>query len=138
MSTRHLTLHASRGSLAAAALVLALTLVSVTPASSLTTGRERQAQAPVKLVVQNNNFLNVHIYAEAGGYSWPLGYVDGLSEGTLNIPRGLIDSAPQFQLRVDPVGSRLTYTTNAIFLGSGNEIDLTVSSDLGFTTFSVR
>lgn len=138
MFARLQTLLASRGSIATAALVLALTLVSATPASSQTTPEKQHDQAPVKLVVKNDNFLNVHIYAERDGYAWPLGYVDGLSEGTLNIPRDLIDTASEFQLRVDPVGSTLSYTTNAILLGSGHEIDLTVASDLGFTTFSVR
>jgi hypothetical protein len=138
MLTRLPTLRPPRWSLVTATLAVALTLATAAPASPQTAPERQEDRAPVKLVVQNNNVLNVHIYVEGDGYSWPVGFVDGLSEASFKIPRNLTNSESEFRLRVDPMGSRLSYTTDAILMGTGSEVDLIVANDLGFTTFTVK
>jgi hypothetical protein len=91
-----------------------------------------------KLVVENNNFLDVHIYGMRNGYYRSLGTVTGLSKAELTIPESLTIPGADFEILADPIGSNLSYQTGPILLGTSREVDLTIQGDLALSSFMVK
>jgi hypothetical protein len=91
----------------------------------------------VKLVVENHNYLDMHVYAMRDGIYRSLGVVTGLSEAEFSIPQFMTRAGTDFEILADPIGSNLSYLTGPIFLGSANEINLSIQGALEFSSFTV-
>lgn len=89
------------------------------------------------LRVRNDNWQDVRIYLvqEDGSAPQRLGSVSGLSVGTVRLPR-TSDRFVRFLLR--PIGSRVEYVTNAIYLEPGRVVQLTVANALAQSNLSAR
>jgi hypothetical protein len=114
-------------------------------ASATAWGQETQQKPLVKtkgedirLVVENDNYLDTHIYAMQGGLYRSLGIVTGLSTAELKVPQYLAMGGTDFQIVADPIGSSLSYMSGPIVIGSANEIDLTVAANLAFSSYMLR
>jgi len=92
----------------------------------------------VKLVVDNNNFWDMHMYVMRDGAYRSLGVVSGLSRTNLEIPRSLTASGGELQILADPIGERMSYFSGPIVLGTANEIDLMLQSDLSLSWFTLK
>jgi hypothetical protein len=92
----------------------------------------------VKLVVKNNNYLDVHIYGMRDGYYRSLGMVTGLSKAEFTIPETLMIPGGDFQILADPIGGTLSYLTDPIVIGTSKEVDLLIQSDLAMSSFALR
>ena len=92
----------------------------------------------IKLVVENNNFLDMHVYGMRDGYYRSLGMVTGLSKAEFTIPESLTIPGGDFQILADPIGGTLSYQTDAIVLGTSKEVDLTIQNDLALSSFVLR
>jgi hypothetical protein len=99
---------------------------------------EKSHKETITLEVENNNYLDMHIYGVRDGYFRSLGVVTGLTSEALTIPETLTLPGAEFQILADPIGGTLSYLTDPIVLGTGKEVDLTVQSDLALSSYSVR
>lgn len=99
---------------------------------------EKSHRETIKLEVENNNYLDMHIYGVRDGYFRSLGVVTGLTSEELTIPETLTLPGAEFQILADPIGGTVSYLTDPIVLGTGKEVDLTVQNDLALSSFSVR
>ena len=89
------------------------------------------------IAVQNNNWNTIVVYAISRGLALRLGEVTTGNTVNMRTPRGMDLGASDFRLRIDPVGSRGTYTTPTITLGLGQVVRLRVENQLNQTSFSV-
>jgi hypothetical protein len=92
----------------------------------------------IKLMVENNNYLDMHVYGMRDGYYRSLGVVTGLSKAELTIPETLTIPGGTFQILADPIGGTMSYLTDPIILGIGKEVDLTIQNSLELSSFTVR
>jgi hypothetical protein len=92
----------------------------------------------IKLVVENNNYLDMHVYGMRDGYYRSLGVVTGLSKAELKIPADLTWPGADFQILADPIGGTISYLSDAIVMGTGKELDLTLQNDLALSSFMIR
>lgn len=89
-----------------------------------------------RVTVDNNNWLDVVVYAVRSGARFRLGMVPGLSSETLRVPPGLgVDGT--VSLLVDPIGSNIMYATDQITVAPGQRVELTVRNRLSMSSFSV-
>ena len=125
-----------RGS-AVGALLLALA-ASASAQEAPKKAPDSSARNGIKLVVQNNNYLDMHLYWMRDGAYHSLGTVTGLSKAELTIPETLAIPGRDFQLLADPIGDPLSYLTDPIIVVQGQEVDLSIEADLALTSFTVR
>lgn len=100
-------------------------------------GDEAAWDTPIPVIVRNNNWSTVRIYAVTSGTSVRLGMVETGNTETFTLPRQVVAS-PDFHLTVDPIGSRVGYATNSIALSPGVRIELTVENDLQLSWYVLR
>lgn len=99
---------------------------------------EKPKREVIKLVVENNNFLDMHVYAMRDEVYRSLGVVTGLSQAELTIPELMTTPGADFEILADPIGSNLSYQTGPILMGSSRELHLILQGDLALSTFFVR
>ena len=92
----------------------------------------------VKLVVENNNYLDIHVYGMRDGYYRSLGMVMGLSKAEFTIPETLMNPGGDFQILADPIGGTLSYQTDPIVISTSKEIDLVIQNSLAQSYFTLR
>jgi hypothetical protein len=95
--------------------------------------------APANMIgvhVQNNNFLDVTVYAVASGMPTRLGTVTGNSVHDFVIPPSL--ATRDFRIVADPIGGSGTASTGSIQVGPGQTVDFTIGSILTNSTVFIR
>jgi hypothetical protein len=86
--------------------------------------------------VQNNNFLDVNVYAVSGSLATRLGTVTGSTSRDFMINPSL--TTQDFRIIAEPIGSNGTASTGLIQVGPGQTIDFTVGSILTNSTVFIR
>ena len=92
---------------------------------------QEQAKAPgheTVVQIDNQNFNDMNIYLLDEGARVFLGAVNGLSTGTLAIPRAASSSAFRVRLLADPIGSSIAITTPNLSVGPGQTVYWTIGS----------
>ena len=92
---------------------------------------ELEVKAPSgETVVQidNQNFNDMNIYLLDADTRVFLGAVNGLSTGTLAIPRAASSSSLRVRLLADPIGSSIPITTPSLSVGPGQTVYWTIGS----------
>jgi hypothetical protein len=101
-------------------------------------GARRQALQPIQIHVENNNFLDVTVYARTGGVNLRLGNVTGKTSGRLTLDPRRVNLSSGLQLRVDPIGSPRTFLSQAVFPDRDAVVVLEVGSQLDMSFVSLR
>jgi hypothetical protein len=125
-----------RGS-ALGALLLALA-VSASAQETPKKASDKSDGSAIKLMVENNNYLDMHLYGMRNGYYSSIGVVTGLSKAELIIPETLTTPGGEFQILADPIGGTVSYLTDPIILGTSREVDLTIQNALELSSFTIR
>lgn len=90
----------------------------------------------VTVTVKNSNWMDVVVFAVRGTTRSRVGSVTGLSSATFHVPAHYAPDG-NLQLLVDPIGSDATYLTDRIAVNPGQHVELTVTSILRMSSFSV-
>ncbi len=96
------------------------------------------AQRGVTLVVENNHWLAMRIYAVRSGTKFRVGTVNGLSRGRLTIPRGIASAGGEIRLMGDPIGSTGYIVSDVIHLPESGTLQWWVQSNLNWSTLTIR
>ncbi|MGH7699382.1 MAG: hypothetical protein ACREMJ_02525, partial [Gemmatimonadales bacterium] len=78
------------------------------------------------LRVENQDFLDMNVYAIRSGQRVRLGSVPGLSTRVLSIPMSLVGGGASLRFLADPVGSARTPVSHEIFVQPGDVIEITI------------
>lgn len=90
----------------------------------------------VYVMVTNQNWLDVAVYALRGGTRVRLGQVTGSGSARLRVPSSAI-VAGQVQLMADPIGSNERYVTEVMSVAPDQRVQLTVASAMRLSSYSV-
>ena len=99
---------------------------------------DRRSNAPVRIQVDNHNFLNVTVYANAGGMSHRVGEVIGKSSGNFSIDPGKVSMVSGLRFRVEPIGSTRSFLSEIVFPDRGSTVVLTVAAELRLSYVILR
>jgi hypothetical protein len=118
--------------------LLALALAATAACASAEPKRSfgKPALTPA-VFVSNHHFLDVNIFAEQSGMRWRLGTVTGNSSQAFRLPRSLPLQTGRMRLVVDPIGEDRAYTSQPVYVRSGQELDLIVGSSLSQSSLAV-
>ena len=95
------------------------------------------ARAPdVYVMVSNQNWLDVDVYAVRGGSRLRIGQVTGSGSARLKIPANAI-VAGQVQLMADPIGSNERYVTEVMSVAPDQRVQLIVAPAMRMSSYSV-
>jgi hypothetical protein len=89
------------------------------------------------LVVKNNNWQEVVIYMMRGASRARLGSVPGMGSGRFRIAETMVNGIGDVRIVADPIGSQQTYTSPAINVVPGSEVELQVQSHISISSFAV-
>ncbi len=90
----------------------------------------------IGLRVQNNNFLDVDVYALSQGVPTRLGTVTGNTARTFVVDGSLVTQ--DFRIIATPIGGSGQASTGALLVSPGQTIEFTVGSTLRNSTVSIR
>ncbi len=89
------------------------------------------------VTVTNHNWADIKVYVVRGGSKFRLGSVTSFTTTRLRIP-GVVSGAADFRLRVELIGSSVSYTTEIVRLGHGDQIDLMINTYLPLSNIAIR
>ena len=89
------------------------------------------------VVVTNDHWLDVNVYAMRSGVPFRLGTVRGLSSDRLALPSSLVSGGGNLRLLVDPIGSNERYSTDMLAIQPGQWVDFRVANRLSISSYSV-
>ena len=98
----------------------------------------RRGNQSVALEVDNNNFLDITVYAIGAGATFKLGDVAGKSIRTFRIDPQQVSMVSGLQLQVDPLGSAREYLSPVVYPDRGAEVVLVVGANLNRTFITIR
>jgi len=93
---------------------------------------------PIPVEVDNNNFLDVTVYAMDGGANIRLGNVVGKSTERFTIDPQRITASGGLRLLVDPIGASDAFLSDRVMVGAGQIVVLRVGSLLSQSFISLR
>lgn len=122
------------------ALAMASLLIAAGGAcSSASDGRPANAfagETATRVVVNNNNWSDMTVYATRDGATVRLGSVTSMSSARFELPAAML-GAGELRLIADPLGSTSTYRTQPVLVTRGQAIEFTLQNNLALSTLSV-
>jgi len=88
----------------------------------------KESHGETVVQIDNQNFNDMNIYLLDADTRVFLGAVNGLSTGTLAIPRAASSSSLRVRLLADPIGSSIPITTPSLSVGPGQTVYWTIGS----------
>jgi len=93
--------------------------------------------APIAVTVENRNWSQVAVYAEAGGLRTRLGEVVTTGSEEFVLP-GVFTHRTSIRILAVPLASRTSYRTEAIHAVPGATIHVTIENNLRLSSWHVR
>jgi len=93
---------------------------------------------PVTVEVRNHNWLDVHAYVVGAGQRFSLGLVTSNDEQRFTVPSTALSSSRSLVFIALPVGSRLGYVSDEVYVEPGDAVLWTIQNNLALSTVSIR
>jgi hypothetical protein len=90
------------------------------------------------VTVENQHVLDMRVYLIRGVTPIALGSVGTLERRTFKLSTSMIGHGGTIRLRADPLGSRVTFTSDVIPAAPGDHVSWTLAPSLTLSYFSVR
>ena len=82
----------------------------------------KEAPAPVTLVVENQNWADMRIYAVKSGTRHRLGAVTSFTRVSFELPRHLTADIGEMRFLAVPIGGSTSVLSHGIYLSAGDEV----------------
>ena len=118
-----------------AAAVAAIAIGACAPATE-----QSQVGAPesaTTLVVKNNNWQEVVIYVMRGAMRTRLGSVTSMNSARFRLSDTMMSGTGGVRIVADPIGSARTYTSPAITVTPGAQVELQVQNQISISNYAV-
>lgn len=99
---------------------------------------EPAADRGMILFVDNHNFLDVRVFLLTDGDRLKIGTVPSLSKRVFRVTEADLGGALELRLLADPIGSRDSFSTQAIPVQPGAIIEWQVEKDIRFSSILLR
>ena len=103
------------------------------PDSAATANRKKQSMVQV----ENNNWLDVHVYMVQDGEPISLGVVGGPGKERLHVPAMALTPGSQVQILILPIGGLQDYLSPPLMVNPGDTLDVTVENDISLSSVTV-
>ena len=100
-------------------------------------GRAVAPRNEAAVTVTNHHWADIKVYVVRGGSKFRLGSVTSFTTARRRIP-AVVSGAADFRLRVELIGSSVSYTTEIVRLGRGDQIDLVINTYLPLSNLAIR
>lgn len=97
-----------------------------------------ELDVPVTVEVRNRNWLDVHAYVVGAGQRFSLGLVTSNDEQEFTVPRIAMSSARDLVFIALPVGSRVGYVSEGLYVEPGDHVVWTIQNNLAQSSLSIR
>lgn len=94
------------------------------------------AKKPIRLYVQNNNWLDVNVYAVRGSTRFRLGTVRSNAGTFFELPSHVTGNGFTVQLQVSPIGRRGS-VTETVQISPGDIVEWQIQNSLNLSSLSV-
>ena len=129
-------MNTKRPRLAGLALAATLALAACAHQPSYAT-EESAPNAPVAVVVTNNNWMDVVVYAVSYGNKTRLGSVTTGMEQRFRLPASMLVQSGSFYLEAHPVGSNEVYRSDPIMVNPGNRVIWSLENQLSLSSYRI-
>ncbi len=107
-----------------------------------TAGPQRPANAlagelDATVVVTNNNWSDMTVYAQRNGVSVRLGTVTSMTTQRFSLPAPLIGGTGELHFLADPIGSTQVFRSPAVMVGRGQHVEFMLQNNLALSSLSV-
>ena len=109
-----------------ASLSLALAVLAAPACARLRSSSPAEPDAKTTVRVDNQSFLDMNVYVWRGSQRLRIGFVNGHSAQTFEIPRSLIFGATTLRFQADPIGSNRAPISEEIVVSPGDEVVLQI------------
>jgi hypothetical protein len=92
---------------------------------------------PVRIRVENHNWLDVNVYAVHNGTRYRLGTVTSMTRQMFRLPVAMLAQTGEFRLLVDPIGSSEVFLTEPLLVSPGQQIDWNVENHLALSSYRI-
>ena len=83
----------------------------------------------VELVVENNNWLDAHLYVVRGGLKTSLGFITALGRRAFELPSRTVLPGDEVQILVHLIGG-VSFLTTAVDVYPGDVVELVIQNNL--------
>lgn len=111
--------------------------VGCAPISQAAEQNEFSGEGVAIVVVRNDNWLDMNVYAVRNNMKVRLGTVTAMSEARLKLPRSLLVGGSDVRLLADPIGSDEGYATQGLTIPLGSRVDLRLANNIAMSSYSV-
>ena len=143
MNTTRLMSPTRRLGMRTAVLAFALAALGGSPALAQT-----QAPGPPKIAVrrdaraelqvENNNWLDAHLYLVRDGMLTSLGFMNGPGEEHFTLPSMATMAGADVQVLVLPIGATGAYLSPVLVISPGDKVQLTIQNNLSLSSVTVE
>lgn len=126
------------------AVLIALALVAAAPAPAWSQPLAENGPVPVPKVrlhpllsVENNNWLDLHLYLVRDGMLTSLGFMNGPGKAEFDLPSTVAMPGSDVQILVLPIGGTESYLTQAVVANPWDTVNLVVQNNLALSTMAV-
>jgi len=127
--------------LAAITILATATALSPTAGAAQQSGKETESSRAeqVSVRVDNNNWLDVHVYAVASGAPMrSLGLVTSNTSVVFHLPATVTLAGTDLRIVADPVGGNELYVSNPVMADPESEVVVTLQQELGLSNTRVE
>jgi hypothetical protein len=96
---------------------------------------ERQPHA--ELVVENNNWLDAHLYVVRGGMKTSLGFITALGRREFELPSRTVLPGDEVQILVHLIGG-VSFLTTAVDVYPGDVVELVIQNNLALGSTGLK
>lgn len=125
-----------RKSYLGAAFAVAIGLAGCTPVANSNKDVEaREDRATI--VVENNNWSDMTIYALRDGVRARIGQVTALGRSRFVLPQALTSGTAELRIMADPIGSSQRWVSQPILVLPGQELRFRLENNVNLSSYSV-
>ncbi len=106
--------------------LLAITTLGATGCNRNRVETDVDPNAPTILIVDNQSFPDMTIYALEGGRRVRLGLAGGNSQTKFTLPKYLVRSMTSIRFQADPIGSARAPISDEIMVSVGDQVTLRI------------
>lgn len=145
MTTTHPTSRIRRVGLRTTVLALALVALGSSPARAQMEAPASSAPKPAvrrdnraELQVENNNWLDAHLYLVRDGMLTSLGFMNGPGEEHFTLPSMATMAGADIQVLALPIGGTGAYLSPVLVISPGDKVKMTIQNNLALSSVAVE
>lgn len=121
----------------AMAVMLAAGAVACSSAGGHRPANALAGELDATVVVTNNNWSDMTVYAQRNGVSVRLGTVTSMTTQRFSLPAPMVGGTGELNFLADPIGSNQVFRSPAVMVGRGQQVEFMLQNNLALSSLAV-